>query len=177
MTNTNAKGEHMTAMNKLKVNISNKQKDIKIPSGMRLLVRRCCNATLVEENFEGNAEVSVTFVNNSQIQGLNKQYRNIDSATDVLSFPMGEHGKFDIDPDTDAFVLGDIVISLERAGEQAKSYNHSLQREVAFLTIHSMLHILGYDHVNGGIEAMKMREREAKILAELGLEQNVFDEE
>jgi probable rRNA maturation factor len=163
-------------MDKLKVYIENKQKAVKIPSGMRLLVRRCCNATLVAENFEGSAEVNVTFVDDADIHELNLKYRKIDSSTDVLSFPMGESGKFDIDPDTGAFVLGDVVISLEHAVDQANRYGHSLQREVGFLTVHSMLHILGYDHVNGGVEAMHMQEREEKIMSALGLDHNVFDE-
>ena len=76
--------------NKIRVVITNKQKKVKIPTGMRMLVRRCCNAVLKLEKFEGSAEVSVTFVDNEEIHKLNKQYRNIDSATDVLSFPVGE---------------------------------------------------------------------------------------
>lgn len=164
-------------MDKLKVYIDNRQKAVKIPSGMRLLVRRCCNASLVAENFEGSAEVNVTFVDDEQIRELNKQYRNIDSATDVLSFPMGDNRNFDIDPDTGAYVLGDVVISLEHAEAQAKKYGHSLQQEVAFLTVHSMLHILGYDHVNGGVEAMRMREREDKIMRALGFEHDFYEYE
>lgn len=164
-------------MDKLKVYIDNRQKAVKIPSGMRLLVRRCCNASLVAENFEGSAEVNVTFVDDEQIRELNKQYRNIDSATDVLSFPMGDNRIFDIDPDTGAYVLGDVVISLEHAEAQAKKYGHSLQQEVAFLTVHSMLHILGYDHVNGGVEAMRMREREDKIMRALGFEHDFYEYE
>ncbi len=163
-------------MDKLKVYIENRQKAVKIPSGMRLLVRRCCNATLVEENFEGSAEVNVTFVDDAQIRELNLQYRKKDASTDVLSFPMGEGGKFDLNPDTGAFVLGDIVISLEHAVEQAEKYGHTLQREVGFLTVHSMLHILGYDHVNGGLEAVRMHEREEKVLVALGLERSVLEE-
>lgn len=163
-------------MDKLKVYIDNKQKDVKIPSGLRLLVRRCCNATLVEEKFEGSAEVNVTFVDDAQIWELNFQYRHKDSSTDVLSFPMGEGGKFDLDPDTGAYVLGDIVISLEHAQAQANKYGHSLQHEVAFLTVHSMLHIMGYDHVNGGVEEMHMREKQDQIMKALGLDYDVFEQ-
>lgn len=162
-------------MEKLKVYIDNRQKKVKIPSGLRLLVRRSCNATLIYEEFEGKAEVNVTFVDDAQIRELNLQYRKKDAPTDVLSFPMGENRKFDLDPDTGAFVLGDVVISLERAEEQAKKYGHSLQQEVAFLTVHSMLHILGYDHEKGGVEAMHMHEREENVMAALGFEQDVFD--
>ncbi|HEX2937353.1 MAG TPA: rRNA maturation RNase YbeY [Ruminiclostridium sp.] len=163
-------------MDKLKVYIENRQKEVKIPSGMRLLVRRCCNASLVAEKFEGSAEVNVTFVDDLQIKELNRQYRDKDSSTDVLSFPMGENGKFDLDPDTGAYVLGDIVISLEHALAQAQKYGHSFQREVAFLTVHSMLHILGYDHVNGGVEAMRMHEHEDVIMTALGLEHDVYED-
>lgn len=162
-------------MEKLKVYIDNRQKTIKIPSGLRLLVRRSCNATLVEEGFDGKAEVNVTFVDDAQIKELNSQYRKKDMPTDVLSFPMGEEGKFDLNPDTDAYVLGDVVISIERATDQADKFGHSLQREVAFLTVHSMLHILGYDHEKGGIEAMRMREKEEAVMASLGFEQDIFE--
>lgn len=157
---------------KIKVIISNDQKEVKIPTGVRMLVRRCCHAVLVQENFEGSAEISVTFVNDAQIQELNKQHRNIDKATDVLSFPLGENGEYDVNLETGAKVLGDIVISMERAVAQAEEYGHPLQREVAFLTVHSMLHLLGYDHVNGGLEAVHMREKEEAVLTQLGLKRN-----
>ena len=136
---------------KIKVIISNDQKDIKIPTGVRMLVRRCCNAVLRQENFEGSAEISVTFVNNEQIHKLNLEHRNIDRETDVLSFPLGENGVYDINHDTGAKMLGDIVISIEKAFAQAEEYGHPLQREIAFLTVHSLLHLLGYDHENGGL--------------------------
>ncbi len=154
---------------KVKVEITNDQKKVKIPKGMRLLIRRCCTAVLVEEQFPQNAEISVTIVDNEKIHELNKKYRNIDSETDVLSFPLGENGVYDINHDTDEAELGDIVISLEKAEEQAKRYGHSLEREVGFLTVHSMLHLLGYDHEKGGIEMVRMREKEEKVLTELGL--------
>ena len=157
---------------KIKVMIANDQKEVKIPTGVRMLVRRCCHAVLVQEKFEGSAEISVTFVDDARIQKLNKQHRNIDKATDVLSFPLGENGVYDINPETGAKMLGDIVISMERAVAQAEEYGHPLQREVAFLTVHSMLHLLGYDHVNGGLEAVHMREKEEAVLTQLGLKRN-----
>ncbi len=157
---------------KVKVIISNDQKAVKIPTGIRLLVRRCCHAVLLQEEFDGSAEVSVTFVDNAKIHELNKQYRNIDRETDVLSFPLGENGEYDINHDTGAKMLGDIVISLEKAVEQAEMYGHPLQREVAFLTVHSMLHLLGYDHEAGGLEAVRMREKEEAVLTKLGLQRN-----
>ena len=157
---------------KIKVIISNDQKDIKIPTGVRMLVRRCCNAVLRQENFEGSAEISVTFVNNEQIHKLNLEHRNIDRETDVLSFPLGENGVYDINHDTGAKMLGDIVISIEKSFAQAEEYGHPLQREIAFLTVHSLLHLLGYDHENGGLEAVHMREKEESVLTQLGLKRN-----
>ena len=156
----------------VKVIISNDQKDVKVPTGIRLLIRRCCHAVLEFENFEGSAEVSVRFVNNEQIKELNSTYRNIDRETDVLSFPLGENGVYDVNLTTGAKLLGDIVISIEKAFEQAEIYNHSLQREIGFLTVHSMLHLLGYDHENGGLEEVHMREKEETVLTQIGLKRN-----
>ena len=153
---------------KIRVIISNSQKEVKIPTGLRMLVRRCCNAVLRMENFQGAAEVSVTFANNEQIHELNKMHRNVDAPTDVLSFPMGEDGKYDIDPATNAKILGDIVISMEKAMEQAERFGHTLQREVGYLTAHSMLHLLGYDHEEP-LEKVHMREKEELVMTQLGL--------
>ena len=157
---------------KIKVNITDKQRKIKLPSGTRLLVRKACTAVLSEENFTDLAEVDVSFVDDEQIKELNSQFRNIDSSTDVLSFPLGENGIYDTNPVTGAKQLGDIVISLEHAVYQGDLYGHGIEREMAFLTVHSMLHLLGYDHVNGGLEQAVMREKEEKILEQLGLAVN-----
>ena len=156
-------------MDKIKVIITNKQREIKIPTGLRMLIRRCCNAVLKMEEFEGSVEVSVTLVDNKQIKELNSIYRNKDRVTDVLSFPMGENGKYDTDPTTGAKILGDIVISMETAVEQAERFGHSLQREVGYLTAHSMLHLLGYDHEDNGLQRIRMREKEEKVMTQLGL--------
>ena len=161
----------MTA-NKIKVIISDDQHSVKVPSGIRLLIRRCCNAVLQMEAFNASAEISVRFVDNDMIRMLNAQYRNLDRETDVLSFPLGENGEYDVNPATGACLLGDIVISVPKAMEQAKEFGHSLDREIAFLTVHSMLHLLGYDHVNGGLEALRMREKEEQVLTQLGLKRN-----
>ena len=147
---------------KIKVIISDDQKAVKVPTGIRL----------VNEHFEGSVEVSVRFVDDEEIHRLNLQYRNTDRSTDVLSFPLGENGEYDINYDTGAKLLGDIVISLEHAVVQAENYGHSLQREIGFLTVHSMLHLLGYDHEAGGIEQVRMREKEEAILTQLGLKRN-----
>lgn len=159
-------------MNKVKVIISDEQKEITVPRGIRMLIRRCCNAVLQAEKFGSDAEVSVSFVDNERIHELNAQYRNVDRETDVLSFPMGENGEYDTNMDTGAKILGDIVISVPKAMEQAKTYNHSLQREIGFLTVHSMLHLLGYDHENGGIEQVHMREKEEEVLTKIGLKRD-----
>ena len=121
------------------------------------------------EEFEGSVEVSVTLVNDKQIKELNAIYRNKDRVTDVLSFPMGENGKYDTDPTTGAKILGDIVISMETAVEQAERFGHTLQREVGYLTAHSMLHLLGYDHEDNGLQRIRMREKEEKVMTLLGL--------
>ena len=156
-------------MDKIKVNIENKQKAIKVPTGVRMLIRRCCHAVLELERFDGSAEVDVSLVDNDQIHAINREQRNIDAPTDVLSFPLGEDGVYDRNPATGAYMLGDIVISLERAQAQAEEYGHSLQREVGYLTVHSMLHLLGYDHVEGGLEAVRMREKEEAVMLSIGL--------
>lgn len=157
---------------KIKVIITNDQKEIKIPTGVRMLIRRCCNAVLVNENFEGSAEISVRFVDDEIIHELNREYRHVDRSTDVLSFPLGENAVYDINHDTGAKILGDIVISMQHAVMQADLYGHSLQREIAFLTVHSMLHLLGYDHEAEGLERVRMREKEEAVLTQLGLKRN-----
>ncbi|NLA73768.1 MAG: rRNA maturation RNase YbeY [Clostridiales bacterium] len=157
---------------KIKVVISNDQKKVKIPTGIRLLVRRCCNAVLAYEKFSESAEISVVFVDDEGIKKLNREYRNIDESTDVLSFPLTVNGEFEINQDTGARILGDIVISVETAVRQSKEYGHSLQREIAFLTVHSMLHLLGYDHTDGGLQTVRMREKEELVLTNMGLKRN-----
>ena len=150
---------------KIKVIITNDQKEIKIPTGVRMLIRRCCNAVLINEHFEGSAEISVRFVDDEIIHELNREYRHVDRSTDVLSFPLGENGVYDINHDTGAKILGDIVISMQHAVMQA-------EREIAFLTVHSMLHLLGYDHEAEGLERVRMREKEEAVLTQLGLKRN-----
>ena len=154
---------------KIRVVITNSQKKVQIPTGLRMLVRRCCTAVLKMEGFEGAAEISVTFVDNEQIKELNTQYRDKPIETDVLSFPMGSDGKYDTDPNTGAQILGDVVISMEKALEQSELFGHSFQREVGYLTAHSVLHLLGYDHMEP-LEKVHMREKEELVMDMLGLE-------
>ena len=156
-------------MDKLKVIITNDQKAVKIPAGLRLMLRRCCTAVLRMEHFEGDAEVNITFTDDEKIREMNNRFRQKDAATDVLSFPLGENGQYDLNPDTGCKQLGDIVISVEHAVAQAAEFGHTFDREMGYLTVHSMLHLLGYDHVNGGLEKTIMREKEEEALARLGL--------
>ncbi len=156
-------------MAKVKVTIQNRQKAVPVPTGMRLLIRRSCAAVLDNQHFSEPAEVVVTFVDDGEIKKLNNEFRNIDKSTDVLSFPLGEDGKYDLDPETNAYSLGDVVISVEHALKQSEEYGHSFEREMSYLTVHSMLHLLGFDHVNGGAEALHMRETEEEVMTVLGL--------
>ena len=157
-------------MSKLKVYVKNNQNAVKIPVGIRLLIRRCCQEVLASEGFNKDAEVSVSFVSNKEIRSLNKAYRAKDKETDVLSFPLtGEDGTTEINAETGAVLLGDVVISLEMAVKQANMYGHSLEREIGFLTVHSMLHLLGYDHETSPLDERIMREKEETVLGNLGI--------
>ncbi|MDD6278904.1 MAG: rRNA maturation RNase YbeY [Ruminococcus sp.] len=161
-------------MAKLKVYVKNNQSEVKVPVGIRLLIRRCCQAVLITEKYGKDAEVSVSFVSNSEIRKLNKVYRNKDSVTDVLSFPLtGSDGTVEINQETGAVLLGDVVISLETAVKQAQNYGHSLEREIGFLTVHSMLHLLGYDHETSQLDQRIMREKEESVLEKLGISRDV----
>ncbi len=156
-------------LTKLRVDIENRQKTVKIPTGIRMLIRRCCHAVLDLEKIDGAVQVDVTLVDDAQIREINAEHRNMDVVTDVLSFPLGENGEFEVNHDTGEKLLGNIVLSLETAEKQAEDYGHSFNREVGYLTVHSMLHLLGYDHVNGGLEAVRMREKEETVMTQIGL--------
>ena len=125
----------MAEHNKIRVIITNKQKAVKIPTGIRMLVRRCCNAVLRLEKFEGSAEISVTFTDNEGIKALNKQYRDKDIETDVLSFPMGENGVYDTNPETGAQILGDVVISMKRQEIRQNSLATASRERLAILPL------------------------------------------
>ena len=134
------------------------------------LIREAIVESLVYEGFENDVQLSVTFTDNEGIRAINKSYRSIDSATDVLSFPLVDfEGGEEPPTDEPLLPLGDIVISLERAREQAEEFGHSYERELAFLTVHSMLHLLGYDHVNSEEEDLDMRRRQKEILEGMGM--------
>lgn len=145
--------------------IENEQHLFKCNFALKHLLHLAIRATLVYEGFGRPAEVSVTLVDNAAIHTLNREQRGVDRPTDVLSFPL-----FDEDyGDGEYCLLGDIVLSMERASEQAKEYGHSLEREVAFLTVHSMLHLLGYDHETSEEDEKDMFRRQEEILAGMGL--------
>ncbi len=131
--------------NKLFISFSATKEFAECDYYFKLVVRRAVKATLEYLDIESDTEVSVTFCDNEYIKSLNKQYRNKDSATDVLSFPIYDFDSEEI-PEDEPLMLGDIVISIERAKEQAKEIGNTFLEEIAFLVVHSMLHILGYDH-------------------------------
>lgn len=160
-------------MARVKVRIRNEQQAVRIPFGMRWLIRRCCLAVLKTEGFAEPAEVAVTFVDNEEIARLNGEFRQKPVPTDVLSFPMGENGVYDENPETGLLLLGDIVISAQKAFEQAGLYGHSVRREIGFLTVHSMLHLLGYDHELGPEETARMRAKEETVLSALGVTREI----
>ena len=135
------------------------------------IIRKCIRATFREENIDVPMEINVLVTDDENIRLINATSRNIYKATDVLSFPMFDLEAGDppkdwtdyLDPDTGLCPLGDMAISLERAKEQAAAFGHSLKREVGYLTIHSMLHLLGYDHLDEGPQKAQMRAREEFI--------------
>ncbi len=163
-------------MNNTKINLTYEFFTLKEPyiSG---IIRRCIHAVLQAEGISVPCEINVLVTNDQGIRGINAASRNIDRATDVLSFPMFtlEAGNPPadwtdyLDPETGLCPLGDMCISLERATAQAKEFGHSVRREVGYLTIHSMLHLLGYDHLDEGPQKAQMRAREEAIAASIGL--------
>ena len=148
---------------RLKVYFENGQALHAVDASLEGLVRDAVLATLAYEGVTGAAEVSVTFTDNAGIQALNRDYRNIDRATDVLSFPLFENAA------DGTRMLGDIVLSLEKCAAQADEFGHSFARECAFLTVHSTLHLLGYDHETGEADELDMRKRQTGIMEQLGL--------
>ena len=145
----------------------NEQKIETVTPSLRALTRRAVKAALEYERVTFVPEISVTFTDNEGIRELNAVHRNIDRPTDVLSFPLFE--KEELSEASDGDALGDIVISLEKAREQANEYGHSFEREVAFLTVHSMLHLLGYDHEISEEDEKEMFEKQEEILKTIGL--------
>lgn len=149
----------------------NDQDKLPVSYKLKMLTRRAVETVIEHEQYNNACEVSVTYTDNEKIHALNLQYREVDRPTDVLSFPMMDFSGESDEPVADEPVvsLGDIVISLEKAAEQAEEFGHSFEREVAFLTVHSMLHLLGYDHEMGEEEDRDMRARQRVIMEKMGL--------
>ena len=147
-----------------------------VNDGLKALIRRAVRTALAAEGVDFACEVDVSVTSDEGIQRINLDMRGVDRPTDVLSFPAfdltpGEFpGEEDADPDTGRVPLGDMAISLERVRAQAKEYGHSNRRELAYLVVHSVLHLLGYDHLDEGPQKARMRSREDAIMAELGIE-------
>ena len=161
---------------KLMIYFSDEQNKMKLTNRFLLLLRKSIMTALEYENVGGRAEVSVTFTDNEGIHELNRQYRNIDRPTDVLSFPQIDFENDDVDIGDESYkILGDIVISLERAAEQAKEIGHSTEHEAAFLTVHSVLHLLGYDHETGEDDEKEMFSKQKEIINMMSDEFAAYD--
>ena len=151
----------------MNVMISNYPEELEFPADIEKNVRAAAEKVGELYGVE-NGEVSVTLTNNEYIHTLNKQYRGIDRPTDVLSFALNESEEPDVEDGPDVNVLGDLVISVERAKEQAADYGHSVKREIAFLTVHGMLHLLGYDHMEEE-DRIVMEAEQRFVMEKLGI--------
>ena len=158
--------------------IENEQDKVDITAEIENIVRTAIEYSMKSENLDKDYEVSVLFVDDSEIREINKEHREIDKATDVLSFPMVDfhNGQLisdvgDYDLDEELLFLGDIIISAETAERQAKEYGHSLLREIAFLTAHSCFHLLGYDHMEPEEEEV-MKDKQEAVLLKMGLQRD-----
>ncbi|MBU5313596.1 rRNA maturation RNase YbeY [Tissierella carlieri] len=145
----------------MEIFIDNRQDKVEINEEISEIIQKVVNEVLSFENKSLDCEVSVSFVDNQEIKELNREYRGVDKDTDVLSFPMED--EFFIEG---PILLGDIIISMEKALEQSEDFGHSLYREIAYLTAHSMFHLLGYDHMEDEEKSI-MREKEKEIMKRL----------
>jgi probable rRNA maturation factor len=161
------------------IEFDNRQEKMDFNDNIKSIIEKTIEYALNYEGFNKPYEISVVITDNEGIREINREFRNIDKETDVLSFPMlefeddyVEKGEIeveveDLNPESGEVVLGDIVISLEKAKSQAEEYGHSYEREIAFLTVHSVLHLLGYDHEQED-DRVIMRSKEESILTKLG---------
>ena len=154
----------------MNVSIRTMPEDLRFPEEVAENIRRAAEMVGRLYGVE-NGEVSVTLTNNDYIHQLNRKYRQIDRPTDVLSFALNESEEPDIENGPDSNVLGDISLSVERAEEQAADYGHSLRREIAFLTVHGMLHLLGYDHMEEA-DRLEMEKEQRYVMEQLGISRN-----
>ncbi|MDU5099685.1 MAG: rRNA maturation RNase YbeY [Peptoniphilus grossensis] len=146
----------------MEIYYDDRQDDIKITDEIKNLIEKSIAAVLKVENLDENVEVSVSFVGDEEIRDLNRDYRGVDKSTDVLSFPMDD--EFIIV----SRILGDVIINTRRVMEQAEELGHSNERELSYLTVHSILHLLGYDHMEDE-DKKEMREREKLAMKELSI--------
>lgn len=144
------------------IQISNRQEDFQIDDELTSNIEKSIRICLLQELNDDNFEISLSFVSEAEIKKLNSDYRDKDSVTDVLSFPL------DDDFAIQTNLLGDIIICCKRAIEQAKEYNHSIKREIVYLVVHSMFHLLGYDHIDES-DRIIMRNKEKSALKEIGI--------
>lgn len=140
--------------------IDNRQSKYEITSELEQLLEKVIDEVLRVEGLSKNYEVSISFVENDEIKELNRDYRGVDKETDVLSFPMED--EFGLEDS----LLGDIIISIDKANEQSLEFGHTIEREIAYLTAHSMFHLLGYDHMKED-EKLIMREKEKQVMKNL----------
>ncbi|WP_294373078.1 rRNA maturation RNase YbeY [uncultured Clostridium sp.] len=165
--------------------VDNRQEKIKVDDKLENDLKNVIEFALKEEEVEVPCEVSLLFVDNEEIREINNETRNIDRETDVLSFPMLDYEDKKVfkeiyknykfsqsDFDGDELVLGDVVLSLEKALEQSREFNHSFEREASYLVVHSILHLLGYDHMEEN-DKIVMRKREEEILNKLNITREV----
>ncbi len=151
----------------MEISFIDDQKIITLDHEVETLIEACLLKALEIEGIEVPVEISVVFVDDEKIAGLNLAYREKEGPTDVLSFPQ-EEAPHEVDTREGMLVLGDIVISVERAAAQAKAFDHSLEREISYLATHSIFHLLGYDHMEKE-EKVRMREKEEAVLSALGI--------
>ena len=152
----------------LMIYFKDEQDRVRVTYRLKMLVRRAIRRTLAYLDFHEDCEISVTFTDNEGIRTLNARYRGLDRATDVLSFPLFDDDGMDAHVEDFGCMLGDVVLSLEKARAQAEEFGHSFEREVVFLTVHSILHLLGYDHETGEEDETDMRRRQSEIVDKLG---------
>lgn len=158
-----------------KISVTSNRKGVNTPA-ITAALRKAIKTALQVEGVEVPCEVNVMLTDDEGIRAINKVMRQLDKPTDVLSFPMfdlapGEHpDAYDADPETERVPLGDMCISVERAKAQAEEYGHSFPREICYLSVHSVLHLLGYDHMDEGEMKRQMRAHEEAVMAELKLE-------
>ena len=157
-----------------RIEVYREKRSLGFPEAARL-VRRAVRTALRAQGVEADCAVGVTLTNDAGIRAVNREQRGIDAPTDVLSFPLNELAEGNFDPEaceydyeTETLMLGDMVLSLERCAAQAAEYGHSFAHELSYLTVHSVLHLLGYDHLDEGEEKARMRAREKAIMKELG---------